>query len=149
MLSEGRGTTRPFELIGAPWIDGERLADAMNGRGLPGVHFRPVFFEPTFQKHAKQTCGGCQLHVTDRLAFEPVRTAVELIAGFHREDPVRFAWRQPPYEYEHDKEPIDILYGSDRLRVALRDGMDVGTLVESWRADEDAFRDERQPFLLY
>ena len=66
MLSEGRGTTRPFELIGAPWIDGERLADAMNARGLPGVHFRPVFFEPTFQKHARETCGGCQIHVTDR-----------------------------------------------------------------------------------
>ena len=61
MLSEGRGTTRPFELIGAPWIDGERLADAMNARGLPGVHFRPVFFEPTFQKHARETCGGCQI----------------------------------------------------------------------------------------
>ncbi len=65
-LSEGRGTTRPFELIGAPWIDGERLADAMNARHLPGVHFRPAFFEPTFQKHARQTCGGCQMHVLDR-----------------------------------------------------------------------------------
>ena len=65
-LSEGRGTTRPFELIGAPWIDGDRLADAMNAKHLPGVHFRAAFFEPTFQKHAKQTCGGCQLHVLDR-----------------------------------------------------------------------------------
>ena len=89
MLSEGRGTTRPFELIGAPWIDGESLADAMNARGLPGVHFRPVFFEPTFQKHARQTCGGCQLHVTDRQAFQPVRTAVELIDEFRRQNPSR------------------------------------------------------------
>ena len=69
LLSEGRGTTRPFELIGAPWIDGEHLAEAMNARGLPGIHFRPAFFEPTFQKHARQSCGGCQLHVTDRGAF--------------------------------------------------------------------------------
>ena len=80
-LSEGRGTTRPFELIGAPWIDGERLAAAMNASGLPGVHFRPVFFEPTFQKHARQSCGGCQIHVLDRGVFEPLRTAVELIDG--------------------------------------------------------------------
>jgi uncharacterized protein YbbC (DUF1343 family) len=149
MLSEGRGTTRPFELIGAPWIDGERLADAMNARALPGVHFRPVFFEPTFQKHARETCGGCQPHVTDRVAFEPVRTSVELIAEFHRENPERFAWRQPPYEYEHDKEPIDILYGSDRLRETVDRGGDVSALVRSWEADEEAFRRLRQPFLMY
>src|SRR5690606_18726450 len=111
-LSEGRGTTRPFELIGAPWIDGERLAEAMNARGLEGVHFRPVSLEPTFQKHAKQTCGGVQLPVLDRDAFRPVRAAVELIDEFHRQDPSRFEWREPPYEYEHEKMPIDILYGS-------------------------------------
>ena len=65
MLSEGRGTTRPFELVGAPWIEAERFARDMNALGLPGVYFRPAVFEPTFQKHAKQTCGGCQIHVTD------------------------------------------------------------------------------------
>jgi len=149
MLSEGRGTTRPFELIGAPWIDGERLAAAMNARGLPGVHFRPVFFEPTFQKHARQTCGGCQLHVVDRQAFVPVRTAVELIDEFRRSNPQKFAWRQPPYEYEQEKEPIDILYGSDRLREVFDADGDVEALVESWRADEEAFRQTREPFLLY
>ncbi len=149
MLSEGRGTTRPFELVGAPWIDGERLADAMNARGLPGVHFRAAFFEPTFQKHARESCGGCQIHVLDRRAFEPVRAAVELIAEFRREDPARFAWREPPYEYEHDKQPIDILYGSDRLRGTVDSGGDVPALVASWRADEDAFRETRARFLLY
>ncbi len=149
MLSEGRGTTRPFELIGAPWIDGDRLADAMNARRLPGVHFRPVFFEPTFQKHARQTCGGCQPHVTDRAVFEPIRTAVELIAGFRRENPATYAWRQPPYEYEHDKWPIDILYGSDQLRTVVdRDG-DIAALIASWAEQEDAFRRLRQPYLLY
>jgi uncharacterized protein YbbC (DUF1343 family) len=147
-LSEGRGTTRPFELIGAPWIDGERLAEAMNARDLPGVHFRPAFFEPTFQKHAKQSCGGCQLHVLDRQAFRPVRTAVELIDEFHRQAPSRFAWREPPYEYEHEKMPIDILFGSDRLRKAVAAGS-VGDLVQAWGADEDAFRRQRAPFLLY
>ncbi|MEX1128581.1 MAG: DUF1343 domain-containing protein [Vicinamibacterales bacterium] len=147
-LSEGRGTTRPFELIGAPWIDGERLAEAMNARDLPGVHFRPVFFEPTFQKHAKQTCGGCQLHVLDRQAFRPVRTAVELIDEFHREEPSRFEWREPPYEYEHEKMPIDILFGSDRLRAAVASGS-VSELVKEWSTDEEAFRSQRAPFLLY
>jgi uncharacterized protein YbbC (DUF1343 family) len=148
-LSEGRGTTRPFELIGAPWIDGEHLADVMNARGLPGVHFRPVFFEPTFQKHARTTCGGCQLHVTDRGAFEPVRTSVELIAGFRREAVARFAWREPPYEYEHDKQPIDILYGSDQLRRTIDSDGDMTALIASWTADEDAFRRDRRPLLLY
>jgi uncharacterized protein YbbC (DUF1343 family) len=149
MLSEGRGTTRPFELIGAPWIDGERLAAAMNARRFPGVHFRPVFFEPTFQKHARQTCGGCQLHVTDRRAFQPVRVAVELIAEFKRQRPDAYAWRMPPYEYEHDKWPIDILYGSDRLRTLVDRGEDVSQLVASWTEDEEAFRKQRQRYLLY
>jgi uncharacterized protein YbbC (DUF1343 family) len=149
MLSEGRGTTRPFELVGAPWIDGDRLAEAMNARRLPGVHFRPVFFEPTFQKHARQTCGGCQLHVTDRTVLEPVRVAVELIAEFKRQNPGSFAWRQPPYEYEHDKWPIDILYGSDRLRTTVDEAGDVGQLVASWADDEEAFRRMREPYLLY
>jgi uncharacterized protein YbbC (DUF1343 family) len=147
-LSEGRGTTRPFELIGAPWIDGERLAGAMNERELPGVHFRPAFFEPTFQKHARQSCGGCQIHVTDRERFLPLRVAVELIEEFHRQDPSRFAWREPPYEYEHDKMPIDILYGGDGLRGAIADGT-VAALIAGWNEDEARFRRERQPYLLY
>jgi uncharacterized protein YbbC (DUF1343 family) len=148
-LSEGRGTTRPFELVGAPWIDGELLADAMNARGLPGVHFRPVFFEPTFHKHAKQTCGGCQIHVLDRRTFRPVRTSVELLAEFRREEPARFGWREPPYEYERDKEPIDVLYGSDRLRTTLDSGTGVEALVSSWRKEEEAFQRTRERFLLY
>jgi uncharacterized protein YbbC (DUF1343 family) len=148
-LSEGRGTTRPFELIGAPWIDGDRLAEAMNGRNLPGARFRPVFFEPTFQKHARQTCGGCQVHVLDRRSFRPLRTAVELIEEFRLQDPSRFAWRQPPYEYETEKQPIDILYGSGRLRETIDAGAPVSALVESWRASEEEFRSQRARYLLY
>jgi uncharacterized protein YbbC (DUF1343 family) len=148
-ISEGRGTTRPFELIGAPWIDGERLADEMNAKRLPGAQFRPIVFEPTFLKHAKETCGGCQVHVTDRRSFAPVRAGVELIAALRRQAPDRFAWRNPPYEYEHDKWPIDILYGSDRLRTTIDAGGDPGVLAAEWRRDEDAFRALRQPFLLY
>jgi uncharacterized protein YbbC (DUF1343 family) len=148
-ISEGRGTTRPFELIGAPWIDGERFADAMNARRLPGVHFRGVFFEPTFQKHAGKTCGGCQLHVLDRRAFEPVRTGVALIDEFRRQAPDRFAWKQPPYEYEYDKMPIDVMWGSDRLRVALEAGASADEIAEGWRAEVAAFDQFRRPYLLY
>ena len=147
-LSEGRGTTRPFELIGAPWVDAERFAAAMNDRALPGAHFRPVVFEPTFQKHARQGCGGSQLHVTDRNAFKPVRAAVEMLDEFRKQDPARFAWREPPYEYEHEKMPIDILYGSPKLREAVDAGNTTSLLAAAVR-DEEAFRQTREPFLLY
>jgi uncharacterized protein YbbC (DUF1343 family) len=149
MLSEGRGTTRPFELVGAPWIDAEPFAAAMNGAGLDGVYFRPAGFEPTFQKHAKQPCGGCQIHVTDRAVFKPVITGVALIDAFRRLDPSRFAWRQPPYEYEHDKMPIDILAGSDVLRQQIESGAPVGDIAASWADDEAAFRRLRASYLLY
>jgi uncharacterized protein YbbC (DUF1343 family) len=149
LLSEGRGTTRPFELIGAPWIDGERFADAMNERGLPGARFRAASFEPTFHKHAKGSCGGCQIHVTDRAAFRPYRTGVEMIAEFHAESPATPIWRDPPYEYEHTRPPIDILYGSDRLRQTIDAGQDAAAAMRDWRRDEDAFRALRQRYLLY
>jgi uncharacterized protein YbbC (DUF1343 family) len=149
MLSEGRGTTRPFELVGAPWIEAERFARAMNELRLPGVHFRPAVFEPTFQKHAKQACGGCQIHVTDRDAFRPVMTGVALIQMFRRFDPQTFAWRQPPYEYEHEKLPIDILAGSDVLRYQVESNMSPQAIAETWREDEEAFRQLRKPYLLY
>ena len=149
MLSEGRGTTRPFELVGAPWIEAERFARDMNALGLTGVYFRPAVFEPTFQKHAKQTCGGCQIHVTARHLFKPVLVGVALAGMFWRTNPSKFAWRQPPYEYEHDKMPIDILAGSDALRKQIEADVPAAEIAASWRADEDAFRTVREKFLLY
>jgi uncharacterized protein YbbC (DUF1343 family) len=149
MLSEGRGTTRPFELVGAPWIDAERFADTMNAHRLPGVYFRPAVFEPTFQKYAKQPCGGAQLHLTDRHAFRPVITGAALIHTFRKLDPQKFAWRQPPYEYEHDKLPIDILAGSDVLRQQIEREVPIPDIAASWRDDEQAFTRLRQKFLLY
>jgi uncharacterized protein YbbC (DUF1343 family) len=149
MLSEGRGTTRPFELVGAPWIDAERFARDMNALGLAGVYFRPAVFEPTFQKYAKQACGGCQIHVTARHLFKPVLVGVALAGMFRRSDPAQFAWRQPPYEYEHDKMPIDILAGSDTLRTQIEADVPATEIAASWRADEEAFRILRERFLLY
>jgi uncharacterized protein YbbC (DUF1343 family) len=148
-LSEGRGTTRPFELVGAPGVPAERFADAMNARGLEGVHFRPVVFQPTFQKHAGTSCGGCQIHVLDRSTFRPVRTAVELLDGFRRAAPAVSDWRDPPYEYEQVKMPIDILYGSAGLRTALDAGVPPAEIAAAWQADVDAFVTTREPYLLY
>jgi uncharacterized protein YbbC (DUF1343 family) len=149
MLSEGRGTTRPFELVGAPWVEAERFAADMNALKLPGAYFRPAAFEPTFQKHAKQPCGGCQIHVTDRVAFKPVLTGAALIAMFRRFNPRKFEWRQPPYEYEHEKLPFDILAGSDLLRRQIESDMPPASIADTWRDDEQAFGRMRQPFLLY
>ena len=149
MLSEGRGTTRPFELVGAPRIEAERFASEMNALELPGAFFRPAVFEPTFQKHAKTQCGGCQIHVTDRATFKPVLTGAALIQMFRRFNSETFAWRQPPYEYEHDKLPIDILAGSSNLRQQIEAGVPPTEIAEGWTADEAAFRKLRQPYLLY
>jgi uncharacterized protein YbbC (DUF1343 family) len=149
MLSEGRGTTRPFELVGAPWIEAEPFADRMNALAVAGAHFRPAVFEPTFQKHCKTTCGGCQIHVTDRRAFKPVAAGAALIREFAATQPDRFAWRQPPYEYEHDQMPIDILAGNATFREQIDRQAPLDEIVGSWKAGEDAFRKIRQKYLLY
>jgi uncharacterized protein YbbC (DUF1343 family) len=148
-LSEGRGTTRPFELLGAPWIDAERFSAELNALDLDGVHFRPVIFEPTFHKHAREACGGCQIHVTDRQAFLPVLASAAVMAAFHRANPGRFAWRQPPYEYEHDKMPIDILAGSPSLREHIEGGTGAREIAASWDASVAAFDSVRRACLLY
>jgi uncharacterized protein YbbC (DUF1343 family) len=148
-VSEGRGTTRPFELVGAPWVAPEPFAAALNDLQLPGVRFRPVLFEPTFHKHAKVSCGGCQIHVTDRQTFRPVETGVALVEAFRRAGPGAFAWREPPYEYEYSLEPIDILYGSEDLREGLALGRSAADLANAWRDDVNAFLPLRASVLLY
>jgi uncharacterized protein YbbC (DUF1343 family) len=149
MLSEGRGTTRPFELIGAPWLDGDALAERMNKVGLKGVHFRSVTFEPTFQKHARATCGGCQIHVTSREEFLPVKAGVSLIRECYGSAPESFQWRDPPYEYEHDKMPIDILAGSPTLREQIESQVPLADIVASWRSGIAEFDEIRRNYLLY
>jgi uncharacterized protein YbbC (DUF1343 family) len=149
MASEARGTTRPFELVGAPWVEAEKFAAAMNARRLPGVHFRAAVFEPTFQKHARKTCGGCQIHVLDRRSFKPVLTGVALIDQIRAAGPSDFAWRQPPYEYEHDKEPIDILAGSPALRTAIDAGARAEELAPAWEREMQPFLEVRARYLQY
>jgi uncharacterized protein YbbC (DUF1343 family) len=148
-LSEGRGTTRPFELVGAPWLDPWKLDRDLDHYGLPGVRFRPVFFRPTFQKHAGQLCGGVQVHVRNRRLFQPFLTYVTLIQVARRQNPKRFAWRQPPYEYELEKLPFDILCGTDEIRLAMEAGRLARHMVPIWTAQIGAFKLRRKPFLLY
>ena len=149
-VSEGRGTTKPFELLAAPWVkDAEAFARGLNALGLPGVVFRPHSFEPTFHKHAKVLCGGCQIHITDRASFRPVETGVAAAIAFRDADPSAFAWREPPYEYEHTLPPIDILYGSDKLRKGLDVGASARAIAEGWDAPVRAFETLRSQYLLY
>jgi uncharacterized protein YbbC (DUF1343 family) len=148
-VSEGRGTTRPFELIGAPWLVAERFAERMNARQLPGVFFRPALFEPTFHKHARQGCGGCQIHMRDRWTFRPVEAGVALMAAFRAASPEQFAWKPPPYEYEYDKMPIDCLAGSAVLRRQIETGLSSDEIARSWQPDVERFLITREKFLLY
>ncbi len=115
-VSEGRGTTRPFELFGAPFIDAPKLVHYLNGLKLPGVYFRENYFMPTFHKGAGQICGGAQIHVTDRNIFKPFDTAIRILRYLFHVYPSDFAWKAPPYEYEFEKLPIDILLGSGTFR---------------------------------
>jgi uncharacterized protein YbbC (DUF1343 family) len=148
-VSEGRGTTRPFELVGAPWIVAERFADRMNRRGLPGVLFRPVLFEPTFHKHAKQGCGGCQIHVLDRRTFRPVESAIALLEAFRNESSGAFRWKDPPYEYEYERNPFDVLAGSPTLREQIEAGVTASDIARSWETPVADFVNLREKFLLY
>ena len=148
-LSEGRGTTRPFEWVGAPYLDAHRFADTLEAERLPGVGFRPIRFMPTFHKWAGRLCGGVQIHVTDRARFKPFLTGLAVVAAARRLGRGRFAWRRPPYEFERRKLPIDILCGTDTIRRALERGRSLGEMERSWRGGLTAWKGRRAPYLLY
>jgi uncharacterized protein YbbC (DUF1343 family) len=145
LLSEGRGTTRPFEVVGAPWINPDRWADALNERALPGVRFRPQWFQPGTNKHAGVRCGGVQVHVVERESFRPVATGVHLIETARRLWPGEFGWRAP--SREGDSLAIDRLYGSDALRRRIDGGEDAASIVASW--DTAPFEALRRDALRY
>jgi uncharacterized protein YbbC (DUF1343 family) len=148
-VSEGRGTTRPFELSGAPWITPARMVEQLDRMDLPGVVFRPVHFTPTFHKWAGERIGGVQIHVSDRAAFRPVLTGLALLTLYRQMGEDRFAWKSPPYEYEEEKLPIDILCGTDRIRHLIEAGAGLDELEGSWRTELEEFREVRQKYLLY
>jgi len=147
-LSEGRGTTKPFELCGAPGIDGRKVAEQLNAQQLPGVAFRAAWFQPTFQKYKDQRCGGVQLHLVDRNALKPVRLGIAVLDVLRKADR-HFAWRTEVYEFVRDPIAIDLLFGSDRERKALEAGQAWRDIVTAWEAEEAEFRERRKPYLLY
>jgi uncharacterized protein YbbC (DUF1343 family) len=148
-VSEGRGTTRPFEIVGAPFVDGPRLAERLAICGLSGVRFRPLWFRPTFHKFAGQVCRGIQVHVTDRAAFEPYRCGVAILRELHAMCGEPFRWRSEPYEFVPDRLAIDLLTGSDAIRTGIERGLSLGELEATWLPAQRRFVEQRQPFLLY
>lgn len=148
-LSEGRGTTRPFELIGAPYVDPEEYAGRLNEMNLPGVFFRSCTFRPTFQKHAGNSCGGVQLHVIDRNVFEPVIAGVAMVKAAFDLYPAEFRWKEPPYEYVYDRNPFDVIAGTTTLRESLQHGSELEEIEKSWVPELQRFMTARETYLLY
>lgn len=148
-ISEGRGTTQPFETFGASFIDGWSMADRLNAAGLPGVHFRPVQFQPTFHKFSGEICEGAFVHVTDRQQFKPVLTYIAVLRDLVHQYPQEFAWKQPPYEYEYEKLPIDILAGNSWLREEIEKGTSLSQIDERMQAECERFEPHRKEALLY
>lgn len=149
-LSEGRGTTHPFEWWGAPWLDGRRLADRL--QDSPGVALRPCVFRPNFHKHAGQLCGGVQPHVTDPSAFDSILLYADFLAEARRQRTDQFAWRTEAYEFISDPIAIDLLFGSPRERLAIEDGWTPEArrqIQREWAAESSEFTERRRPFLLY
>jgi uncharacterized protein YbbC (DUF1343 family) len=149
LLSEGRGTTRPFEITGAPYIDSVALAEELNRENLSGVVFRPLHFQPTFHKFAGALCGGVQLHVVDRTRFNPVITGVALISAMRRLYPNDFGWQKPPYEYVFDRLPIDVIAGSARVREQIEANETLDDIEAGWREGLADFNERRRAYLLY
>lgn len=147
--SEGRGTTRPFELAGAPYLDGHRLAGELAAMELPGVMFRPTVFTPMFHKHHGKACGGVQLHVTNPETFRPYRTGVAFLKACYDQSPSSFRWRHKAYEFVDTIPALDLLAGSDALRKGIEAGASLSELAARWPRDEGDFAAERADYLLY
>lgn len=147
-LSEGRGTTRPFLLTGAPWLDGEALAARLDSLALPGIRFRATFFRPEFQKYRGQVCSGVEWVVTDRLRFRPLETGLVLLREVRRLHPEHFRFRQEPYEFVADLPALDLLTGSPQARQVVEGELDLGEVLEAWEGYCREFRSWRREFLL-
>ena len=148
-LSEGRGTTKPFELVGAPYVEPEEYAQRLNELDQPGVYFRSCVFRPTFQKHGGVSCGGVQIHVTDRNTFEPVRAGIALVKCAFDMYPAEFRWKEPPYEYVFDRNPFDVIAGTSKLREAFERGESLQTIEADWQGPLNDFKKIREEYLLY
>nr|WP_242544574.1 DUF1343 domain-containing protein [Corallococcus sp. NCSPR001] len=148
-VSEGRGTCRPFEQFGAPWVDTDQLMARLDRERLPGVAFRPVGFTPTFDKYQGQSCNGAFIHVTDRRVYQPLRTGIAITQALHDIGPGHFAWRADAYEFVEDVPAFDLLCGTDQVRRGIEEGWSLDRMLEGFEAQAEAFRKRREPALLY
>ncbi|HUJ28397.1 MAG TPA: DUF1343 domain-containing protein [Myxococcales bacterium] len=148
-LSEGRGTTKPFEIFGAPWLDGEKLAAALRAEQLDGVRFRPCSFTPTWDKHAKKRCHGVQIHLDYARGMDSVRVGVAAVVHARAQDPAQFRWRTEKYEFVEDKPAIDLLAGSNLFRERAEQDASVDQLCALWTHERAQFVKERERALLY
>jgi uncharacterized protein YbbC (DUF1343 family) len=148
-ISEGRGTTRPFEIFGAPWIKSWEFSEKLNSLKLPGVHFRPFQFQPTFNKYQDELCEGCFIHVVDRRIYKPFLAGVAVITETAQTYPDNFMWKDPPYEYEFIKMPFDILAGNKWIRDMINAGYLVNEIEEKWEVDLEGFKRIRNNYLIY
>lgn len=148
-ISEGRGTTMPFQIFGAPFLNGKRLLEELSGQVLEGVTLRPVAYEPAFDKFKGQPCYGFQVHITDKRRLKPYRIGLALLRALSLTHPDHFKWIGPPYEYELEKMPIDILIGSNTIRKRIEHGENIDGIESSWQDQLGQYRENRKPYLLY
>jgi uncharacterized protein YbbC (DUF1343 family) len=148
-VSEGRGTCRPFEQFGAPWVDPDALLARLSREQLPGVAFRPVGFTPTFDKYQGQSCNGLFIHVTDRRSFLPLRTGIAIFQALYELGKGHFAWREDAYEFVEDVPAFDLLCGTDQVRRGIEAGWPLERLVEGFAAQTQDFAQRRKRHLLY
>jgi len=146
-ISEGRGTTLPFEMIGAPFIDNETLISDLGD--LPGILLRPVCFEPTFNKWKDELCKGFQIHVKDRKLYNSYISSLRILQAIIRRYPNDFQWKRPPYEYEYEKMPIDLIIGSQYVRKAIEEDEDIDAIQRQWKSLTANFKRKVAPYLLY
>lgn len=148
-ISEGRGTTRPFEIFGAPWMDGWQMSEHLNSLKMSGVYFRPFQFQPTFNKYQDQLCEGCFIHITDRRKFKPFLMGISIISQIVKIYPQHFQWKPPPYEYEFEKLPFDILVGNSWLRKMIEQHKALSEMQERWEEESSEFLSLREKILVY
>lgn len=148
-VSEARGTTLPFELFGAPFVEHQEVMSALSSTDLPSCVLRPLCFEPTSGKWMGQKCVGFQIHVTDAFTFRPYRTSLALLQALYRLYPGNFAYKEPPYEYEFERLPMDLILGDRRVREAVEHGVSIIELEQSWQGELDVYRQRIAPVLLY
>jgi uncharacterized protein YbbC (DUF1343 family) len=148
-LSEGRGTCRPFEIFGAPFLDVKLIKQSLLPKATTGCYLQEISFRPTFNKWKGELCSGFMIHILDHRAYRPYFTTIALLKAIieiHRKD---FQWKEPPYEYEYEKMPIDMILGDSNLRREIETGEDLTTIEEKWLTGLDSFPTWQRPYLLY